>query len=409
MKTKILLILSAILLLNIVSCKDYSDLELKMRTQYIDIIDPFIEVALTGKEPITGTLRVKIYDEIVGEDQLSSNIESKYSVFKFDIDNLSDSSRRQLSLKIWNSNRITLNLVFSNEEEKVWLQKSISVEVKLPPFSKIENIQGSNFESTYGIKIVNLREAAKFDSFNFEAGLISRTIILKSRFDENRGINSYKEILKKGQIINVKLLVDTVYYKTAIIRYQIPTNSESTFERAMIKIIQDKPYSIKTDFKGKKEDDYYVIEDNFIADFGGLVGLYLINIEEDGNYYIKQFGEYLVDMMCPEFSNSSYCYFNGDPWIEGKVCLETKHFEGYNPYKVPFVGYVHGDVSKLYVDNKQIPFKTGDELYFKKRIYLDDGYNRILIKIIDKRGNITEGYIPVTMKLIRPTIDVDID
>ena len=88
--------------------------------------------------------------------------------------------------------------------------------------------------------------------------------------------------------------------------------------------------------------------------------------------------------------------------------MSTKNFYGHNPYNVPFVGKAYGDISKIYIDNIQVPFKIGEEIYFKKRVYLDGGYNRIPVKIIDKIGNVTESFITVTIESMS-NIKIDID
>ena len=75
---------------------------------------------------------------------------------------------------------------------------------------------------------------------------------------------------------------------------------------------------------------------------------------------------------------------------------------------VPFVGRAYGDIKAIYVDNMKVNFKVGEEIYFKKKVYLDGGYNRIPIKIIDFSGNTTESYIPITIEDMN-TNDINID
>ena len=87
--------------------------------------------------------------------------------------------------------------------------------------------------------------------------------------------------------------------------------------------------------------------------------------------------------------------------------LERKDFYGYNPFKIPFVGQATGDIDKIYVNNKQVNFKLDEQIYFKQRIYLDGGYNRVPVKIIDKRGNITKSFIPITIEQTYNNIDID--
>jgi hypothetical protein len=124
----------------------------------------------------------------------------------------------------------------------------------------------------------------------------------------------------------------------------------------------------------------------------------LINIDQFGEYTYQQLGAYLSDAAPPKFSNSTYCSKPDNPEYEGVVCIDNESFYGWSPFSVPFVGKAYGDIKAIYVDNMRVNFKIGQEIYFKKKVYLDGGYNRVPVKIIDNSGNVTESFIPITIK-----------
>ena len=78
----------------------------------------------------------------------------------------------------------------------------------------------------------------------------------------------------------------------------------------------------------------------------------------------------------------------------GYVCLLEMNFSGGN---VPFVCTVSKNVKALYVNGKKIRFKPDQEFFFRQEIPLFLGYNRIPVKIINKRKEQTEGYIEINM------------
>ena len=83
---------------------------------------------------------------------------------------------------------------------------------------------------------------------------------------------------------------------------------------------------------------------------------------------------------------------------EGVVYLTTKDFFGQNPYNVPFVAYVVGYISELYVNDKKVSFIEGKEIFFRQKINLENGYNRIPVKVITKSGKTFNQFIEITIE-----------
>ena len=82
----------------------------------------------------------------------------------------------------------------------------------------------------------------------------------------------------------------------------------------------------------------------------------------------------------------------------GYVCLTEMNFSGDN---VPFVCTVSKNIKALYIDGKRIRFKPEQEFFFRQEIPLYLGYNRIPVKIINKRREQTESYIEINMVSIK--------
>jgi hypothetical protein len=80
---------------------------------------------------------------------------------------------------------------------------------------------------------------------------------------------------------------------------------------------------------------------------------------------------------------------------EGEVRLQLKEFGGYS---VPFIGTVIGDVEEFFINGKKIDFEVGIEFFFRQIIFLNTGYNRVPVKIIDKRGNTNNTYFEINME-----------
>lgn len=145
----------------------------------------------------------------------------------------------------------------------------------------------------------------------------------------------------------------------------------------------------------------------------GIINVVYFGMNENGESYIQNLGKLIIDNVAPTFSRINnfgsfvtYSVTENTPKYKhddytGSVTLTTKKFQGWSPFKVPFVGQVYGDVKELYVNGLKRKFKIGEELYFKQKIYLDTGYNRIPIKIVDKRGNVAVSYIEVTLSNIK--------
>ena len=82
------------------------------------------------------------------------------------------------------------------------------------------------------------------------------------------------------------------------------------------------------------------------------------------------------------------------------VCIDHKEFSGYtDSYDIPFVGTVGRGIKEIYVNNKKVEFKHSGELFFRQKIKLAMGYNRIPVKIVGQEGTSNDSYyIEITLE-----------
>lgn len=375
------------------SCKDYSDLELRLKSDEIDMSDPKVSLALIGKEPINGMIRVKLNKEIIAQDTINSHLDEEFKTINLDFEN----SQSYLRKVIEDKDELEVEVVFINESEKLKKEMKYSLKPNFPPISNVHRIDGNSFEKIL-IEFSDLKEK-----------IVSR----KSKFLEIQNRPKVSSISSNNDAMLIEIEVDTVYDKVIVGRFPVSNNAiydDNSLEEIVIGEIQNPTNQLTSDFYKKADNGNYIIQDTISVEYTGNIGIYLINIDKDNDYFIQQVGVLKGDNSKPNFENRTWCSFDGDIDVQGEVCIDTKDFYGYNPYNVPFVGKAYGDISKIYIDEKPVNFKIGEEFFFKKRIYLDGGYNRIPVRIIDKNGNETESFIPVTMKdMNNPNIDIDID
>jgi len=95
---------------------------------------------------------------------------------------------------------------------------------------------------------------------------------------------------------------------------------------------------------------------------------------------------------------------------EGRVCINYKEFSGISPYNIPFIITVLGSISEIYVDEKKVNEYKGvsGEIFIRRKIALEFGYNRIPVKVVGISGKTTESYIEITIKSSPDKIEIKI-
>ena len=366
------------------SCIMDEDIQFINKEDSIRLNNAKLELALVSKTTKKGTLKIKLGKELLGMKETSTHLDEQFEDYFLDLSKINDS---QIQKAIENKQPLNLNLVYIDEVKELKVEDSIKVHIRKPPINSIINTDGP----IYTPRPLSYHEILKY--FSEEK---MNTLGRPGAPEELITINNLKSKY-------VKVTVDTLYYKTIIVKYPIPFNSSNYKE--LDTEIQN---YISTDFNNIKSDSIinlpngkYSVMDDLETEYSGDIGVYLINFSENKDYFSQQVGIYRVDTSKPSFSQHFRTYpneFNENPAIKGKVWLDTEYFYGHNPFTIPFVGMALGDISEIYVNNSKINFEIGESIFFKKKIYLDNGYNRIPVKIIDNNQNVTESYITVETK-----------
>ncbi|MHA2123444.1 MAG: hypothetical protein ACW990_19775, partial [Promethearchaeota archaeon] len=150
----------------------------------------------------------------------------------------------------------------------------------------------------------------------------------------------------------------------------------------------------------KMKSGKYLLEQNFyVEQLIGEYDLFLILSEGENDYFYYDLGSIIFDNIAPEFNKwiVGNHHFRGNGLFEGKVYLDYSILWGGNPYEVVFSGKVYGDVANIAVDGQRINFKRNSDLIFSKKIYIQDGYKDVNIKISDGAGNLKNYTLPLIL------------
>lgn len=418
-RMKVNFIIVALTIILLCSCKSYSDQRFQIRNQEsIDPFSPSLDICITGKDELTYLVKLSYDNLLIDTLTLKSTLDKSFTKAKFNFSKLKE-ELPLLAYRLITNPQINLNLSAINKRNKFILDTTISLIIRIPPISFVSTVEGNNFSTTtldkskeYEKKIREIFSDGNEDNIK-RAAILTDMIVTKTLHPTVTIDERTLPILKATDKIKIKILTDTVYEYTVIGRYPSKNNkdySDVDLDKQIKETMTNDLTQIKSDWHGNKIGNQYVLEDEIEATYSGLVGLYVINIDKNGSYSYYEVANYIVDETAPMFNNYKYGTFKGDERYEGLLCLSTEHFYGFNPYKVPFIGQVYGDIKEIYVDGKRIPFSVGTDLYFKKSIYLDGGYNRITVKLIDSKGNSAEYFIPVTIEsLDKNEINIDND
>ena len=390
------------------ACSDYSDHRIIIgeTPSYGIFEDIKVGVGVKGKNELTYSVELFYKGELLASETINSSYKSSLAPVSIDLSKIQDKST-EFAAEIVNQSQVDIDIMLSNENQKIALDSSIQISIRPLPISQPLSVSLSNgkFDLTSPIQSALIQVRQKYP--NIQENKMYRIAFLSEILKQNKkGLDvkmNGKEMkpVKKGFDINTTVKTDTVFKHTIIGRYPAFNNSyynDINIEKKISNYIETTLDSIQSEWKGKMDNGAYVITDNLSTESAGLIGIYLINIDQFGQFTYQQIGAYLSDVVSPKFSNSTYCSEPNNPEYEGIVCIDIKSFYGWSPFNIPFVGRAYGDIKTIYVDNKKVNFKIGEEIYFKKKVYLDGGYNRVPVKIIDNSGNLTESFIPITLE-----------
>jgi hypothetical protein len=388
-------------------CKSYEDHDIHFKTQeFLNVFDSKINFCISGKEEVKYFVKLSYNDVLIDTMSILSTLDQSFKEFNFKLSNLNE-ELPIMAYKLLLDSEIKLKLSATNLENKIYLDTVITVNVRIPPICAISKVTGNNFANASLNNVLEFKQkirsyfSAGRESDIDKAAILADMLISNSCHPTVTIQDLILPVLKTTDKIKVRILVDTVFDYSFIWRYPSIENkvySDIDIEKAITDALNNQENKLQSEWHGEMEGESYVLEDDFQASLVGLIGIFVVNVDNSGSFTYHEFGNFLVDESPPSFNESNWCSFSGDPRYEGLLCLSTESFYGYNPYSVPFLGTVHGDVAEIYVDGKRIPFSGDKELYFKKSIYLDGGYNRVKVKVVDIKGNSAEYFIPITIE-----------
>jgi hypothetical protein len=361
------------------------------------------------------------YSEMVFDFSLSSYTSDKL-ILPMLIDN-SVNSKIDFKVSIFNARRNFLYDTIISCNPSLKHIPNIEVTSNTIAKSKPQNINRYLLEIRKYINDNNIPFIGNIDSV-----ALLYAIVKNDSIDYTVDSDSIIPIYEPKKSFNIEFKTDTKFEKNyvfmnRIIEMDFGSNSKPFYEPIKsLKALSNQLLSLPGDEIPnncklvENYNSYTLVSEIKSVDSDDLIcDIVYFGLNGNGSSYIQTIGRIIYDNSSPTFSSVSnikfrnFEVFSKDSY-KGSVILDTKDFQGWNPYNIPFVGHVYGDVSELYVNNIKKEFEIGKEVYFKQRLNLDLGYNRVPIKIIDKRGNITESFIEISMERIKnKEIEIDND
>ncbi|MBK7095061.1 MAG: hypothetical protein IPH57_08450 [Saprospiraceae bacterium] len=383
-------------------CSESKKNLISVENDYLSFFDPKIKMKINGKEE--DVYKVKVFFDTVqlnenelfyGNDSMYQYINLIFNKLKFDLNHLAQS--------INENNNIKLKIKVLDKKNINFFDSLFVFKINVPPITKIISVKGNN------LKILNI------NNFDNKVSTLIKFIANKSpHLTENIDYNDNFPILKKNDFIDYRIEVDTLYDIMIVETYY--SSGKNGSDKELIQYIKETLIPEKEDWSSNskiiKENGKIYISGKTEAYYEGLTHLYLISVKNDNSFSYNLVGTFKVDTLISEFENERYGTFYGNyraklgaqegedfsKWNEGTAYIYNESFYGYyQPYSVPFVCTINGDIQYVYINNKKINFKRRKEFLVRMPLYLSQGYNRIEVKLIDKAGNTTNSFIPITI------------
>lgn len=96
----------------------------------------------------------------------------------------------------------------------------------------------------------------------------------------------------------------------------------------------------------------------------------------------------------------AYAWNEFDPFAKipkNSICIRDKDFAGDSPFDIPFVGQAGSNIDAIIINNKKKIKIEGREVFFRAKIPLELGYNRIPIKVINKDKEESEFFVEISV------------
>lgn len=383
-----------ILIVSLFSCESAKDYTAKVANASISPTGGAFEISLEGKSRRHFEGRIIVDGTEVNTFEVASSPYPEFYQVTFDIKKIVDLAAFDTLISF---NNLPVKIVLLNKAREIRIDTIINFPFRRPPV--VTSFRIIEPEQLRGV--VNLFSEADFIRNLVRNGghVIDnpKTKLLPTIFTDTT------------QTVKVSLEIDSTYHKTVIGRW--PSIKNRFYNRPDIESVMIE--SAKRYESIENESRKNIVEKSVKMRFSGLNDIFLISFRNRDEFVIIKLFEAAVDNIGPVFSDYSRS-FDGDPEIEGHVFLRSEKFYGYNPYRVPFTGFVHGDIKQILIEGVPIQFTVGEDIYAKRTLDLDNGYNRVDVTVIDKRGNRTKGFIEITIERmtdeqvkIENNIDID--
>jgi hypothetical protein len=411
-------ILLLILTFALVSCNNNQDDEIQIINRTINIFNPIIKVRINKNGSIKYKLQVS-YNKIILNGPV--NIEpsdSTYKDVKLDFSKLKDDLNK-LSKEIYYTKNVIFTLKAISENEDNIIDTTFTFATNQPPITNVLSAEGDKFYFSENLLSPEIVQTLQTE-LDIETYREANNVLILSDFIKNKSVHINNEIdftqniplVKNEDMIKYKILVDTLYDYMIVESYPSEKNNYK-MDKSFNSYIKSDLISNRISYNQKNkiinENGNYFLVGETQAYYDGISNLYVISVAKNNLFSYNLVGTYIVDKEPPVFKHSRYGYFEGNPSYQGTANIGYEKFYGYSPFSIPFVGQIGGDIKRVLINGRDVKFKEGEEFYFRQSISLANGYNRIPVKLIDKAGNVTETYMPITLESMNNNVNIDVD
>ncbi len=316
---------------------------------------------------------------------------------------------RELAIDFVLNRKPYLEILIQNREKDFYRSGHIILDPKVPPI--MTGIELIDKEITRRFPMGFRNEVYEIESYLLNFNLnpnsyITEKIATVSLLIKNNSkilptiipVDAKIPIYKGKKELNISVLCDSVSLNPHLVLYPSPNNKYYDGPNLYTNTKARYTENNKGITSIKLTGDKYLLERNFNVD--NLIGeydLYLILSESGKDYFYYNLGSVIFDNVAPEFKRWIIGGYNfwGNELYEGKVYLDYSIPFSKNPYEVIFSGMVYGDVKDITIDGNRINVEKNSDLLFSKKIYIENGYKDVKIKVTDGVGNLKNYTLPL--------------
>jgi hypothetical protein len=404
------LVLIALSSLLVVSCTNFDDHQLKVEKNAESLNGVKFSISLIGNDQIHCKGIIKYNNIPLHQFTIDSYNFDSPSEFLINYSNFPNIGE-QLATDFVLERQPHLEILIQNRDNEFYRTEYLALNPKIPPI--ITGIKLLDKEISKKFPIGFRQEISNIDFYLFQENVSVNNYTLEQITTVSVLIKNNTKILQTvvpaGETIHIykgkkylqtSVLCDSVSFNPHLILY--PSLSNKYYDGPNLYEIAKAHYTEqnKAATTIKMKSGKYLLEQNFyVEQLIGEYDLFLILSEGENDYFYYDLGSIIFDNIAPEFNKwiVGNHHFRGNGLFEGKVYLDYSILWGGNPYEVVFSGKVYGDVANIAVDGQRINFKRNSDLIFSKKIYIQDGYKDVNIKISDGAGNLKNYTLPLIL------------